>query len=306
MKLVSKLLLFVMLTALVVLPGGCGPKTVKGEGQYIVEANQVKDLLNKDNVVLVDAQNSDVYLKAHIKGTVNISRSDITVNVPVENMLAQKEQIEGALGKNGISNNSTIVIYDDNNNMDAARLWWTLMIYGHENVKVISGGLKALETAKLETTADTLKVTPVKYTAKEKNMSMLATIEEVKAQVNDPKKNVVLLDTRTQKEFDEGTIPGSVLIDYIKNNYKDGTYKSVRDIKIQYIESGITNDKTVIMYCKTSIRGAETYLALYNAGYRNLKLYDGAWLEWSAINPLPAQKKDDTQKPVESNNKDNS
>ena len=42
------------------------------------------------------------------------------------------------------------------------------------------------------------------------------------------------------------------------------------------------------MFCKTSVRGAQTYLALYDAGYRNLKLYDGAWLEWSAspANPV--------------------
>jgi thiosulfate/3-mercaptopyruvate sulfurtransferase len=39
------------------------------------------------------------------------------------------------------------------------------------------------------------------------------------------------------------------------------------------------------MFRKTSIRGARTYLALYNAGYRDLKLYDGAWLEWSS-NPM--------------------
>lgn len=306
MKTVTRVLLVVMLAALAILPSGCSYPTSGPEGQCIVEAGQVKDLLGKGNAVLVDAQNSDVYSKEHIKGAVNISRADITISVPVENMLAPKENIEEVLGKNGISNSTTVIVYDDNNNMDAARLWWSLLVYGDENVKVVSGGLKALKAAKFETAAEVPNVTPVKYTAKDKNMNLIATIDEVKAQVDDPQKDVILLDTRTQEEFDAGTIPGSILLDYVNNDYKDGTYKSIQDIKIQYIEKGMTPDKNIIMYCKTSIRGAQTLLALYNAGYRNLKLYDGAWLEWSANNPTAVQQKDNTQKPVESNNQDNS
>jgi thiosulfate/3-mercaptopyruvate sulfurtransferase len=93
------------------------------------------------------------------------------------------------------------------------------------------------------------------------------------------------VDTRSLEEYNEGTIPGSVLLDYSGNNFPDDTYKPVRQIRIRYLEEGIGYDDTVYMYCKTSIRGAQTYLALYNAGYRDLKLYDGAWVEWSA-NPM--------------------
>ncbi|MPN60767.1 hypothetical protein SDC9_208499 [bioreactor metagenome] len=56
------------------------------------------------------------------------------------------------------------------------------------------------------------------------------------------------------------------------------------------------------MYCKTSIRAAQTYLALYNAGYRNLKLYDGAWLEWSANPNNPIQMPEGSK--VEASQKD--
>ena len=56
-------------------------------------------------------------------------------------------------------------------------------------------------------------------------------------------------------------------------------------IQIRYIKADLDFDNTAIMYCKSSIRGAQSYLALYNAGYRDLKLYDAAWLEWSA-NPM--------------------
>lgn len=306
MRKVARILLLVMLAVLIVFPSGCGPKSAGGEGEYIINASQVKDLAGKSGVVIVDMQKPEVYAKSHIKGAVNIPLSDIVTNQPYSNMLAPKSAIEEVLGKSGISNDTTIVIYDDANNMDSARFWWTLMIYGHKDIKVVSGGVKALKAEKLDMTADAASVKQVKYTAKDKNTDMLATIDDVKALVNEPKKDTILLDTRSKQEFEEGTIPGSLLIDYITNNYKDGTYKKAQDIKLMYHDNNITYDKTVVMYCKTSIRGAQTYLALYNAGYRKLKLYDGAWVEWSANKSNPVKTPENTDKKIESNSKDNS
>jgi hypothetical protein len=43
-----------------------------------------------------------------------------------------------------------------------------------------------------------------------------------------------------REEFDEGTIPGSILFDYVKNNNGDGTYKIHGGIIMQYHDLGIT------------------------------------------------------------------
>jgi thiosulfate/3-mercaptopyruvate sulfurtransferase len=299
------MLLFTLIAAMI-LTSGCSTANAADEGHYIIEAKDLKDYMNKQGVVIVDMQKPEDYAKGHLAGAVNIPMANIVISVPVPNMLAPKEQIEAVLGAKGIGNDTTILIYDNNNNMEAARLWWTLQVYGHENAKVISGGIKAINAAKLQTNTETPSVASVKYTAKDKNTDIIATIDEVKAQVNQPQKNTVILDTRSAEENAEGTIPGSTLINYIENNYNDGTYKSVQDIKILYLENGIKPEKQVIMYCKTSVRAAQTYLAMYNAGYRNLKVYDGAWLEWSAIVGNTTQPATNTPAPVESNNKDNS
>lgn len=307
MKSKTRLLLLFMLIAVMTLSIGCSTTNTADEGQYIIAAKDIKDYMNKPEVVIVDMQKPEEYAKGHLKGAVNITLQNLVISTPVPNMLAPKEQIQTVLGTKGIGNDTTILIYDNNNNMEAARMFWTLQVYGHQNMKVVSGGLKAIEAAKLEMSLETPAVTSVKYTAADKNADIIATIDEVKAQVEQPQKNTVILDTRTPEEYAEGTIPGSIFINYIQNDYKDGTYKSVQDIKIQYIENKITADKQVIMYCKTSVRAAQTYLALYNAGYRNLKVYDGAWLEWSAImgNTVQSPSTPSTT-PVEPNNKDNS
>lgn len=305
MKFISKvLILLVVLLTMFNVVGCSSPSFNEAEAKSIISAKDALRFAEKENVVFVDAQKSDLYAKGHVKGAVNISRADIVIKEPVVNMLVPKEQIEEVLSNVGISNDSTVVIYDNNNNMDSARLWWTMKVYGHEDIMVVSGGLKSLIEAGAEQTTKVPNVKTVNYTAEEKDNSMIATIDDVKAQVNDPSDSIILLDTRSQSEYDTGTIPSSVLIDYSDNNYNDGTYKSVQDIRIMYLENDLIPEKTAIMYCKTSIRGAQTYLALYNAGYRNLKLFDGAWVEWTLDQSLPVQMP--SQNKIESNEQDNS
>lgn len=286
MKNRSIFLLVIMVLLLAVT--GCTSTKAPGEkGQEIITAK--KALKTAENVVLVDAQKSSAYKAGHVEGAVNISRNNITTFGPFPNMLISAEKMAKVLGEKGISNDTTVIVYDDNNNMDAARLWWTMKVYGHENVKVVSGGLKAMLKAGAKKSTTIPEVSAVKYVVEEKNEEMIATKEEVKFEINNPQDNVMLLDVRTQEEFNMGTIPASILFDYVTNNYDDGTFRPVRQIHTLYRDIDITPEQTVIMYCKTSIRAAQTYLALYNAGYRNLKLYDGAWIEWSSDTSLPVQ-----------------
>lgn len=294
MKNISKLLLVIMVSILMI--AGCTGTEAPGEkGQEIISAGEALKIVSNEDAVLVDAQSSSAYKKGHIEGAVNISRNDITTFFPFPNMLASADKVEKTLAEQGISTGDTVIAYDDNNNMDAARLWWTMNVYGHGNIQVVSGGLKALLKAGAEKTTEAPAVSTANYEIAEKNEDMIADKEEVKAEINNPQEDVILLDTRSQEEYNEGTIPGSIHLNYEYNNYDDGTFRPVRQIHTLYKDKGITPDKTVIMYCKSSIRAAQTYAALYNAGYRKLKIYDGAWLEWSADSSLPIETPDGTE-----------
>jgi thiosulfate/3-mercaptopyruvate sulfurtransferase len=281
-KSVALLLLIILILA------GCGVKTSGDKGTEIISAKEAVSMFNEDNVVIIDAQSSTNYKKGHVDNAVNVSRSDIVQNSPYPNMLCSPEQLEKVMGEKGISNSSAIIIYDSNKNMDSARLWWTLKIYGHDNVKVVSGGIDALEKEGLVKTKTVPQIKKTTFKVTGLKMVMLASNKEIIEQINNPNDNTVILDTRSLEEYNQGTIPGSVLLNFAGNNFKDQTYRPVSQIQIRYLEEEINYNDTIIMYCKTSIRGAQTYLALYNAGYRNLKLYDGAWAEWAAnpANPV--------------------
>jgi thiosulfate/3-mercaptopyruvate sulfurtransferase len=273
----------------VLLLAGCGPRPAGEVGTEIVDAKTALELVD-GGAVLVDAQDFLRYRRAHVAGAINIARSDIVVNSPFPGLVAPASQIEDVMGWNGIDADALVVAYDANQNMDAARLWWTLKYYGHDNVKVVSGGLDALEAAGAEITEVMPEPEIATFVASEPRLEMIAAMASVRAQVDDPEPGVVLLDVRTLEEVSEGTIPGSVWLDYIGNNFADGRFRPVQHIRIRHLEQGIDFDDRVIIYCMTSIRAAQTYLALYNAGYRDIELYDGAWVEWSSDPENPVQR----------------
>ncbi|NCN04471.1 MAG: sulfurtransferase [Spirochaetales bacterium] len=266
----------------------CAPKPAGETGTEIVEAKEVAALLAQSGTVLVDARNLPDYRETHITGAVNISRVDIVVNQPIPGLLAPADQIARVMGTRGISNDTMVVIYDDNNNMDSARLWWTLKIYGHDQVKVVSGGMKALLAEGYAQDSATVSLSRATFTPATRRDEMLITAPEIRRYINEPNLQVGLIDVRTDDEWAAGFIPGAVHINYIENNFRDGTFRTVQHIQIKYLGAGFDYDTEVILYCQTSIRAAQTYLAMYNAGYRNLRLYDGAWAEWSAnpMNPI--------------------
>lgn len=280
----KKALALVVLAALACVLTACAAHDYAQSGKKIIPASSLNSYIGKDGVVIVDMQDAESYAAGHVEGAVNITQEDIVISVPVANTLTSKNKLQKLLGEKGIGNDTTIVVYDDNK-MNAARFFWTMLMYGSENVLVVDGGLSAIKAAGIALTDAQTAVSPTEYVAGDKQDKWLATSEDVLSQVNEPDKNVVLLDVRTDAEYEaSGKVPSSILWDYADNFYKDGTFKSVETTRINYIGKGITPEKTTILYCQTSMRAASVFLRLYDAGYRNIRIYDGAYLEW-ASNP---------------------
>jgi len=275
-------LLILVLTAGMIT--GCNTSEYAQSGKVIIPAADLSNYIGAENTVIVDMQDEEAYAAAHVEGAVNIPLSDIVINVPVKNMLTSKSKLEKLLSAKGIGNDTVIVAYDDNN-MNAARLFWTMLMYQNTNVLVVDGGLSAIVSAGYELTADVPEITAAEYVAADKDETWLATIDDVKAQVDEPDANTILLDVRTEDEYYEsGKVPSSVMFDFYDNFYADGTLKDIQATRINYMQDGIKPANDIIMYCQTSMRAATVFLRLYDAGYRNLKLYDGAYLEWSSKN----------------------
>ena len=247
----------------------------------LISAEDLAEQMGKDGVVIVDMQSEEDYAMGHFEGAVNITSSDIVINVPVPNMLTSKKKIAEVMGKNGISNDSTVLVYDSDK-MSAARLLWSLWMYGFDNVRVVNGGIKAIKALELPLTSEFPTVEPAEFTPGEPTGEWLASMKDVRAQVDEPMEGVTLLDVRSDEEYlTEGKIPTAIMRNYTEDFYADGSFKSKGITRVNYVESGVFPEDEIIIYCKSSFRAAASFLALYEAGYRNIKIYDGAYLEWT-------------------------
>lgn len=297
----KKITIFSFLAVLTALVTGCSSHTyVQGES-LIVPTAELSGYAGQSGVVIVDTRSAEEYAAGHVRGAVNIPTGDIVINVPVKNMLTSKKKIEKVMGSNGISNETLVLAYDGNK-MGASRLLWTLFMYGHQKVKVIDGGFEAIQNAGIELTTDIPTPAEAVFTAGEPSANWSVTMEDVRNQVNNPDPHTVLLDVRSMEEYAEvGKVPTSIMVPYETNFFTDGAFKTTQITRINYLEEKIYPEDEIIIYCQTSMRAAPVFVQLYEAGYRNIRIYDGAYLEWSSNSDNPVEMAAGGAAPVKKN-----
>ncbi|QSQ09117.1 Sulfur carrier protein TtuD [Koleobacter methoxysyntrophicus] len=291
---------------------GCGKKVEAPEDtsiakkgyknpQYLIGADKLKELIDsgKENLVIVDTRPKAKYILGHIPGAVNTWREDYSdPNHEIPGMIAPKEQMEKLLGSLGISNDTHVVIYDDNGDLDAARFWWVLYVYGHEKMQLLDGGLDVWKAKGFETEMSAPEIKPAEYKITKVNEQYIASTQEVKDAIN--KEGYVILDTRSKEEYTgekllkgahrKGRIPAAVWIEWTQALNEDKTFKTAEELKELYESKGITPDlKTIYPYCQSAVRAAHTFFVLKLLGYENVKNYDASWLGWSKDESLPIE-----------------
>jgi thiosulfate/3-mercaptopyruvate sulfurtransferase len=257
----------------------------------------------KVRFVEVDVDTS-AYDQGHLPGAVGWNwQSQLQDNIRRD--LIDKGALDELLGKSGISNDTTVVLYGDNNNWFAAYAFWQLKYYGHKDVRLINGGRKKWLEEKRELTKEASKVAQATYRATGPDESIRARKEEVLASV-ERKNGAKLVDVRSGDEFTgkiiappgmsetaqrAGHIPGAANIPWAQAANEDGTFKSADALKQLYDSKGIAGNGEVIAYCRIGERSSHTWFVLkYLLGYDNVKNYDGSWTEWGNLVGAPIER----------------
>jgi thiosulfate/3-mercaptopyruvate sulfurtransferase len=272
--------------------------------ESLVSTVWVAEHLRDPNLRIVEVDvDTASYDQGHVPGAVGWNWNTQLCDTVVRDVIP-KGKLEELLGQSGIDNNTTIVIYGDNNNWFAAWAFWQLKVYGHSDVRIMNGGRKKWLEEGRELTTDKPSIPRTSYRAKEADASIRSFLPQVQTHV--AVGDAALVDVRSPQEFSGeilsppglpetcqrgGHIPGAISIPWGKACNEDGTFKSREDLEALYKGQGVTPDRRVIAYCRIGERSSHSWFVLkYLLGYPDVRNYDGSWTEWGNLVGAPVEK----------------
>ncbi|MGE3799004.1 MAG: sulfurtransferase [Thermomicrobiales bacterium] len=247
--------------------------------------------IGRDDLSIVALTATDDFAAGHIPGAAQIDWPAFEIVETDESSVETWQgEVEAILTDLGIERSNTVVVYDGGT-FWAGRLWWILHFLGHEDVRVLNGGLQAWTASggELETEPSAVSAAGSLYQGTP-NQDVIVTIDEAVAAFE--AEEAIFVDARSAGEFAEGHIPGAVNIPFT-DNAVDGEprfWKTPEELLAHYAAAGITPDLRVIPYCTTGVRSAVTYFTLRQLGFENVSLFTGSFAEWSADPERPVER----------------
>ena len=274
--------------------------------EVLIAPSALNALMASEQVVLIDTRDAGQFAEGHIPGAVNLREvfTYLAKSTP-EGLAALRDTFASAFGKAGLSGEETAVMYEqsmDSGFGQSCRGYVLLRHLGYPKIRVLHGGFSAWRAAGLPVSSDEVEPTPRVFPGRPDAEHVLIDLAAMKAAVAD--RTVVKLDVRDVdewigessspygKEFcpRKGRIPGAVWIEWYRMMKPTPTgrmFKSRDEILAECATVGITADTPVVVYCFKGARASNTFVALEEAGIRNVRIYFGSWNEWSRDPALP-------------------
>lgn len=272
----------------------------------LISPEALSDLMHQEPVVLIDTRDADTYAAGHLPGAVNL-REIFTylATSTAEGLQKLKESFSQQFGAVGLSGEETAVFYEDALNSgygQSCRGYFLLTWLGYPKIKVLNGGYSAWLAAGLPVSTDVPMVTGKPFPSLP-GESVMVGIDEVKAALGS---KTVLLDVRDVDEWigdssspygkdfapRKGRLPGARWIEwyrFMKPSAAGPRFKSPDEVKAECATAGIKPDDQIYLYCFKGARASNTFLALKQAGFKDVRMYFGSWNEWSRVPELPIE-----------------
>jgi thiosulfate/3-mercaptopyruvate sulfurtransferase len=273
--------------------------------EVLVTTEWVAEHLNDPKIVIAEVdENTDLYEEGHVPGAVKLHwREDL--QDPVERDLIDKDSFEKLMGRLGISNDATLILYGDKNNWFAAYAYWYVKTYGHKDVRIVDGGRQKWIDDGRELSTDAPSPSATTYQAQDRDEQIRAYRDQVREWIG--AQDRALVDVRSPQEYSGellaptgyeqegaqrgGHIPTAQSIPWAQAVRDDGTFKSADELRQLYGGKGITPDKEITAYCRIGERSAHTWFVLRELlGYEDVRNYDGSWTEWGNLVDVPIEK----------------
>ncbi len=246
--------------------------------------------------LLLDLRPAEQYAAGHLPGAVHLDIWGISlIDTDPAPLRAFLWIIEHLFAERGVSADRPVVLYEETSGTRVARAFWFLEFFGHPDVRVLDGGVRAWTAAGLPLSHQHVAPTPTTWKGQRKT-ELMATWKDVHDRLGEA--DAAILDTRSDGEYlgtlvraaRGGAIPGAVHLEWTRNLGPDGAFKPAADLQTMFEQAGVTRDREVVPYCQGGYRAAHSYLALRLLGYPRLRNYLGSWKEWGDRTDLPIER----------------
>lgn len=266
----------------------------------LVSAEWLLDNLENPSVRVFEVSvDTGVYERGHIPGAIGLNWHTDLVD-QVRRDIVDRDTFQEKLRAAGVTPETHIVLYGDNNNWFAAWGAWVFDTYGIE-VSLLDGGRKLWEAKglPLDTAAPQYEASAIELP--ERNEALRARFRDV-VEIAEGNVDAKLIDIRSKDEYEgkifapegvkelsvrAGHIPGAVNVPWGTIVNEDGTYKSKDEIARIYADVGVDGSKPIVTYCRIGERSSHTWFALKRILGYDARNYDGSWTEYGNAVGVP-------------------
>jgi len=274
----------------------------------LITPDQLEKMMTALPTVIIDTRSPDAYAAGHIPGAVNLH--DIFTFLATSSKEGLEElrgKFSEAFGAAGLSGEEVAVIYEDSMNTgfgQSCRGYFLLQFLGYPKAVILHGGYQAWLAEELPISTDVPTPEAKTFPVDEAAASVMLTKDDMLSVLDDS--GVVKLDVRDVDEWvgtssspygidfcpRKGRIPGAVWLEWyrmMKPGEEVPVFKSKEELQAECTTVGISPDSTVYLYCFKGARASNTFVALKEAGVKDVRLYFGSWNEWSRDPELPIE-----------------
>lgn len=246
-----------------------------------------------------DGSGRQVYGDGHIPTATYVDWRDDLVEPDDDSdllLLAGPRRLTGALVRAGVGNGMVAILYDDTAGTYAARVWWSLRVYGFESARILSGGFAAWRDQGLPVSAALELRPPVTFTPRQE-IRLRVTSADVRELLGSPQTQ--LLDARPPAEFlgregpsrRLGHIPGAINVPSAATTEPgSGRFRSPDELRAILRKAGVSRRRRLVCYDAVGVGACKLAFALALVGYDDVAVYDGGWAEWGNRLDLPCER----------------
>ncbi len=266
----------------------------------LINASELQQLLPLKDLVIIDCRFalSDTnsgrkdYAMGHIPHA-QYAHLDEDLSGPIipgttgRHPLPAIEDITQKISQWGISENTQVVVYDQDHGGRAARLWFLLKWLGHKKVAVLNGGWKNWINQGMPVSTNVPKVSPSIFLPRP-NEDMIFSVAQIEQNLE--QETHLIVDSRSAERYRgehepidpiAGHIPNAISAPFAENLDSSGLFKSKEALSKRFSQllKDYPANKTVF-YCGSGVTACHNLLALNYIGIDQAKLYPGSWSEW--------------------------